>query len=119
MSSRLEQITDWPRLAESASYSATLLAFKCRVSTRQLERFFQATMGSSPHKWLRDLRMRRAVELICDQTPMKEVAAELCYKDPAHFARDFKEYFGVAPSRYHLNAPKTPPASSLGNNVAF
>ena len=116
MGSCLEQIKDWSALAKAASYNATALAFKCRVSTRQLERFFQAKMGNSPHKWLRHLRMRRAVELICDQTSIKEVAAELGYKDPAHFTHDFKEYFGVAPSRYHV---KVPPAPLTRGNVAI
>lgn len=116
MSSRLEQIKDWSALAKTANYSATTIAFKCRVSTRQLERFFQTKMGASPHKWLRDLRMRRAVELICEQTTMKEIAAELGYKDPAHFAHDFKEYFGMPPSLYPRN---NPPASAFGADVAY
>jgi transcriptional regulator GlxA family with amidase domain len=117
MARRLEQIKDWSTLAKSAGYSATALAFKCRISTRQLERFFQSKMSHSPHKWLRDLRMRRAVELVGKFVPMKEVAAELCYKDPAHFTRDFKEYFGVPPSRYPSHSA-TPPTSS-GDHVAI
>ncbi len=60
--------------------------------------------------------MRRAVELIRDQTPVKEVALELGYKDPAHFAHDFKDYFGVSPSCFGLNP--APPVSSR-QNVAF
>lgn len=35
---------------------------------------------------------------------MKEVASELCYKDPAHFSHDFKEYFGITPTQCAGNA---------------
>jgi hypothetical protein len=34
--------------------------------------------------------LRRAVELILGEMPLKMVAAELGYKDAAHFTHDFK-----------------------------
>jgi AraC-like DNA-binding protein len=98
MSSCLDHITDWAALAKSGHYSAAKLASACGVTPRQLERYFQARYGSAPHHWLRALRMRLAVELIRDQTPLKVVAIDLHYKNPAHFAHDFKAYFGVCPS---------------------
>ena len=103
MQSRLTRIKDWAALVKNARYSAAALARVCNVSPRQLERFFQAHMGSSPHTWLRRLRMQRAVELIRDGAAMKEVALELCYKDSAHFTHDFKEFFGITPSQFAQN----------------
>jgi transcriptional regulator GlxA family with amidase domain len=93
----LDYVTDWKALAKSSRYCAAKLALQCRVSTRQLERYFQNERGAPPHRWLRSLRLRQAVELIRDQTPLKEVAIELGYRDAAHFAHDFKGYFGVSP----------------------
>jgi AraC-like DNA-binding protein len=98
MSSCLDQITDWAELAKSRHYSAAKLASACGVTPRHLGRYFQAHHGEAPHRWLRALRMRLALESIRDQIPLKVVAIELHYKDPAHFAHDFKDYFGVCPS---------------------
>lgn len=101
---RLEQIQDWPALANSVHYSVTELAFKWQVSTRKLERGFQAKLGSTPYEWLRRLRMERALQLIAEHRPIKEIADELCYniKYPEHFTRDFKGYFGMSPTEYNL-----------------
>ena len=60
--------------------------------------------------------MRLAVELIRDQTPLKVVAIDLGYKDPAHFTHDFNHYLGVCPSHFNPNQP----AAILGTQqVAF
>jgi len=116
LNSRLDFIRDWPALAKAAGYCSKTIAWQCAVSPRQLERYFQVNMGKPPHQWLRELRMRRAVELICDRTSLKQAAHELCYKDAAHFTRDFKEYFGVTPGRY-TTAPA--PSSISGQMSRF
>jgi AraC-like DNA-binding protein len=100
MNSRLDRIKDWPALAKVARYSVTAIARHCDVSPRQLERYFHIRMEKSPHHWLHELRMKRAIELICDGTPFKQIAQELCYKDTAYFAHDFKVYAGVTPGQY-------------------
>ncbi len=100
MFSRLDRIKDWPARAKAARYSVTALARQCDVSPRQLERFFHTRMTKAPHLWLHELRIQRALELVCDGTPLKQVAAELCYKATTYFAHDFKEFVGVTPGQY-------------------
>ena len=102
-------------MAKNSRYCAAKLARDCGVSRRQLERYSQLRFQAAPHQWLRVLRLRRAVELITKQTPIKEVAIELGYKDAAHFAHDFKDYIGVCPSCFaqNLSSPVSP-----GPNVA-
>lgn len=100
MSSRLEHITNWQELAHRACYNAHALASLCEVSLRQLERFTHQAHGKTPHGALREMRMKRALELICDKTSVKAVALSLGYKTTAHFSNDFKQFYGVAPSRY-------------------
>jgi AraC-like DNA-binding protein len=113
MSSRLDRITDWDGLAKSGHYAAAQLASACGVTPRQLERYFQARHGEAPHHWLRALRMSAALKLISHQTPIKRikmVAADLHYKDPAHFCHDFKDYYGTCPSSFgkkHLKAARS------------
>jgi AraC-like DNA-binding protein len=104
MTSRLDRIRDWALLAKSSRYSASAMAQECGVSPRQLERFFQERMKKSPHQWLRELRMSRALELLQNDAPIKQVAQELCYKDTAHFCRDFKNYFGRTPGQHAVQA---------------
>lgn len=100
MHSRLDRVQNWPALAKGVRYSVTALARKCGVTRRHLERYFRIKHGVSPHQWLHELRMKRALELVRDGTPLKEVAIELCYKDgTVHFTHDFTKYFGVSPGQ--------------------
>ena len=100
MASRLDRVKNWALLAKASRYSASAIAYRCGVSPRQLERYFQEHMKKSPHQWLRELRLGRALELIQRDESIKQVAQELCYKDTAHFCRDFKNYFGRTPGQH-------------------
>lgn len=102
MGSRLDQTRDWVLLAKAARYNVQNLARLCDVSPRHLRRYFKGSRHDSPHTWLHVLRMRHAVELICDKSLVKEAALELGYKDPAHFTHDFAKQFGVPPAKYSL-----------------
>jgi len=98
MNSRLNLVTDWGELAEGSNYSPRELASRCRVSLRHLERFFLATKGQLPHQWLNERRQRKAWELMCAGGLVKEVAAQLGYKQAPHFSREFKRYHGTSPA---------------------
>ena len=98
MGCQLAFITNWESLAEASGYCVTSLAQTRGVSARQLERFFQDRFGKSPHVWLRELRLRRALELLKDGTAVKEVAFLLKYKNPPHLSHDFKHFYGIPPS---------------------
>jgi transcriptional regulator GlxA family with amidase domain len=116
MSSRLDRVEDWAGIARAAGYSVTIMASQCRVSQRQLERYFLISKQKSPHLWLRELRLKRAVELLRNDMDLKVVAAQLCYKTASHFHHDFKAYFGVTPGRFAWQGV----GSSLGGYpVAF
>ena len=112
MSSRLDRIANWEESVNAAGYSPKCLASACRVSLRQLERFFLRELGRTPHCLLHELRMRRAQELVRDGTSVKETAFMLRYKDVAHFSHDFKTFFGIPPKQAqtiaipHLFPPK-------------
>jgi AraC-like DNA-binding protein len=100
MWSRLSLVTNWTELAEVAGYSAKRLAGECGVSLRQLERFFPRVTGMTPQRWLNVLRQKKAVELIASGKSIKEVSYVLGYKQSSHFSRDFKRFYGVAPSEF-------------------
>jgi AraC-like DNA-binding protein len=98
MSSRLSRITNWEELAEEASYNAKMLAAKCGVSIRQLERVFLVQTLKSPQQWLDELRLQRAIPLIEQGLSVKEISFRLGYKQSSHFSRAFKRFHGVAPT---------------------
>jgi transcriptional regulator GlxA family with amidase domain len=95
---RLEEITNWPELADVAQYRVKALAETCGTTARKLERFFLVRSGVTPHCWLNDLRQSRGVALLLAGKSVKEVALDLGYRDPCNFSRDFRRFHGVSPS---------------------
>lgn len=75
------------------------IAERLRLSTRQLERLFQAVMGERPGAFYRALRLRYARFLLetTDRT-ITEIALESGFADCAHFSRHFKAVHGFTPT---------------------
>ncbi|MFD2236924.1 GlxA family transcriptional regulator [Aureimonas populi] len=74
------------------------IAGKLKLSTRQLERLFQETIGQSPAAAYRRLRLRYARRLLeTTRKSVTEIAVESGFCDGAHFARQFRGFFGFAP----------------------
>src|SRR5262245_53974732 len=76
---RLRAIKDGAQLAQRSRFRAAVLAKDCGISLRQLERFFLLRTSKPPQRWLNDLRQKRAIVLIVEGKPVKEVAYELGY----------------------------------------
>lgn len=62
-----------------------------------LARHFRAVSGTSPHRWLIQQKLRRALDLILSGTPIAEAAAEAGFADQAHLTRHFKSAYGMTP----------------------
>lgn len=99
MSASLRQQTDWPELARKANYSTAALAALRGVSMRQLEREFLRRFGQTPERWLNDLRLREAWELLAGGNAVKIAAVSSGYKHSPSFSRAFKRHFGFPPSQ--------------------
>ena len=104
MSSRLNQIQNWPELAKQAKWSASVLANLCGVSERTLRRHFVKEMGRRPKEWLAELQQRHAQELLFDGSSIKEISAFLGYKQQTNFTRKYKRQWGICPSAKQTNA---------------
>lgn len=62
--------------------------------------FRQAT-GLAPHRWLIELRMSRARELLADtRLPVVQVALAVGYQAPSAFAAAFRKFAGVTPTEF-------------------
>jgi AraC-like DNA-binding protein len=77
------------------------LSRKVFVGERQLQRTFQSMLGISPKSYFRVIRLYKALEMgLANKGSFTDIAYRLGYADPAHFNRDFKEYFGIAPAAH-------------------
>jgi AraC-like DNA-binding protein/mannose-6-phosphate isomerase-like protein (cupin superfamily) len=71
------------------------------VSHSSLCKTFKTTVGMTPVKYLIQLRMHNAAELLVDESFSVRKIAELSgYSDEIHFMKTFKKYFGTTPSEY-------------------
>jgi transcriptional regulator GlxA family with amidase domain len=79
------------------------IACELGVSTRQLERLCHENVGVGPASLYRQLRMRYASWLIQNtDRSMTDIAIETGFADCAHFSRQFKDAYGISPSRHRL-----------------
>lgn len=91
-------------LAETPSLEELGRAVGC--SHFYLTRTFTAEMGMTISKYLRQLRMDKAAELLkSGKFNVTEVAMEVGYSSLSHFSTSFHETFGCCPGLYSL-APK-------------
>jgi DNA-binding response OmpR family regulator len=77
------------------------LGEELHMSRSQLFRKVSAITGTTPNKILKLYRLKKAAELIrSDGENITQIMYEVGYRNPSHFARSFRELFGVNPSDY-------------------
>jgi PAS domain S-box-containing protein len=76
-------------------------ARRLNVSYSHFRRLFRQFTGHAPHDYALLWRMRRAASLLQDPSrPVKAVALEVGYDDPAQFSKTFKKKIGMSPSDF-------------------
>jgi transcriptional regulator GlxA family with amidase domain len=81
--------------------TVTELSRIANVSTTQLFRLFKSTIGESPLLYFNIMKIKRAAELLRHTlTPVKEIAFNLGYEEPAYFTNQFRKIIGVSPREY-------------------
>jgi len=78
------------------------LAEYCRMSRRQLERLFNASLGESPKAIARLVRFEQVRDRLWrdPHTDLTALAHECGYTDQAHFNREFKRFSNRTPRRF-------------------
>lgn len=85
----------------SENISIEKLASLCGISEQYLRRIFMVSYGVSPLKYINNLKMLRARELIkSGNYSMSEVAELSGFFDYSYFSREFKKSAGVSPVEY-------------------
>jgi DNA-binding response OmpR family regulator/anti-sigma regulatory factor (Ser/Thr protein kinase) len=82
-----------------AKFSVTQLGSEMNMSVSQLNRKLKAIIDQSPQKFIRSIRMQRALEMLNNNTGnISEISWEVGFEDPGYFSRVFKMHFGYPPS---------------------
>jgi len=84
----------------SSRVSLAELAEAAGVSPFHLGRVFKEHFGLPPHAYLKQVRIRRAKELLARGVSPAEVAIDVGFFDQAHMSRHFRRTVGVAPGRF-------------------
>lgn len=104
-SDELEPVLDWARERLGEPLAIGDLAAKAHVSVRTLNRRFRALVGSSPGRWLLDLRIDAACHLLehSDLT-VEAIAARVGLSTAANLRMRLRRSRGMSPSEYRLLA---------------
>ena len=88
--------------------SVTRLSQDVFCSRRQIQRCF-AEAGTSVRERLHAVRMERAAELLSEtRLPVAEITRRVGYREPAQFAKAFRRYHGLPPSRWRAGISSSP-----------
>ncbi len=86
---------------EFIKYSLEELARDCRCSPRQFSRLLRKHFRTSGRNWQTRLRLIKAGQLLCETTqPVGQIALGTGFRDMRRFSSQFKESFGMTPSRW-------------------
>jgi AraC family L-rhamnose operon transcriptional activator RhaR len=85
----------------AAPWTAGELARQLNIDISYFGRLFKATLGVSPMSWLARTRVARAAQLLNrTDKPVSEIAIEVGWPDPVHFARRFRAHYGMSASAW-------------------
>jgi AraC-like DNA-binding protein len=96
VSKAIERLEQAPELSVSLSELATISG----VSRFQLLRGFFREIGTTPHAYLVQLRVRLARRYLAGGKSLAEAALSAGFSDQSHMTRAFVRQFGVTPGRY-------------------
>ncbi|MES2694230.1 MAG: AraC family transcriptional regulator [Verrucomicrobiota bacterium] len=83
------------------------LAKVCGLSVRAFERQFQAAYHTSPHDYIRQLRVRMSCSaLVFSRKSLAEVATEYGFADQSHFTKEFRKFMAETPKAYRARYQK-------------
>ncbi|MCW9708959.1 nickel-binding protein [Fodinibius salsisoli] len=82
------------------NFTIAKLSREMGLSRAQLYRKLNSMSNSSPVQFVRDLRLKYALNLIKEKKlTISEIAYELGFSNPSYFAKCFKKKYGISPSK--------------------
>ncbi|MFG2291866.1 GlxA family transcriptional regulator [Streptomyces sp. NPDC048603] len=106
---RLAEVLAWARAHLHEPLPVAELARRAMMSKRSFARRFTAATGTTPHAWLRDLRLSGAEELLeTTDLPVEEIARRVGYGSASVLREQFVRRRGVPPRSYRRAFTRTP-----------
>nr|WP_108221672.1 helix-turn-helix domain-containing protein [Streptomyces sp. 303MFCol5.2] len=106
---RLAEVLAWARENLHEPLPVADLARRAVMSKRSFARRFTAATGTTPHAWLRSLRLSRAEEFLeTTDLPVEEIARRVGYGSAAVLREQFVRRRGVPPRSYRRSFTNTP-----------
>jgi AraC-like DNA-binding protein len=97
LSKVVEAILDHPE----QNYTLESLAAIAAMSRATFIRHFEKSFDRTPMDYVRDVRLRRAAQLLqTSSMPVDSVAGRVGYASRSHFSRVFHEQYGVSPADF-------------------
>jgi AraC family transcriptional regulator len=98
---KLRQITDWMAGNFAGEFNLDRLAARAGLSKFYFNRLFKNATGVTPLHYQTNLRMDAARRLLREtKKSALEIALEVGYANPSHFAQVFRKETGLSPSDY-------------------
>ena len=72
-------------------------------SKTAFHQMFTNTMNLSPHQYIEQERLKKAIFSLSEGKKVKEAAKSAGYSDEIYFSKKFKKVFGITPSKYRKN----------------
>lgn len=92
------------------SFTVEQLADKINLSRSQLLRKVKALTGISPNEIIRDLRLKRAADLIAQNADtITQIAYSVGFNDQSYFTKSFKKHFNMTPREFSAKNADTKP----------
>lgn len=84
---------------------AAALARACHLSVSRFAHLFRDVTGTSPLRYLENLRVWKAQELLLGTSaPIKEISHNVGFADPLYFSKVFRRNLGTGPRAYRKQA---------------
>lgn len=98
---KLKRVTDWMAENLSEEFSLSRLAEQAGMSEFHFNRLFKRATGVPPSQYQIKLRMDAARRLLREtKRSVIEIANEVGYSNPSHFAQLFRKEAGLSPTVY-------------------
>jgi AraC-like DNA-binding protein len=96
----VKQIKNFIETHYNENFSIDQLAQITHLSPFHLIRLFGDATGIPPHAYLRQVRIKRAKELLIRGDSIADVAQTTGFNDQSHLSRWFKRLLGITPGQY-------------------
>ncbi len=92
---------------DDTDFSVEVFAGELCMSRMNLYRKIQGQTGLTPSEFIRDIRLKKAAQLIANgpKMPVTEIAGRVGFSSSGYFSKCFRNKFGVLPSEYTGAAP--------------